>query len=60
MLMLSRKRGEAICIGPDIVVHVSEIRGGKVRLGITAPPLVRITRPEAAVKHDRKASNEKM
>ena len=34
MLILSRKRGESILIGEDIEVFVTEIRDGKVRLGI--------------------------
>ena len=37
MLVLSRKKGEAIVIDDRIVVTVIEIRGDKVRLGIEAP-----------------------
>ena len=37
MLVLSRQRDETIMIGDDIEITVVDIRGDKVRLGITAP-----------------------
>jgi carbon storage regulator len=46
MLILSRKRNEEIIIGDNIVVNVVEIRGDKVRLGITAPDEVPVHRRE--------------
>ena len=46
MLVLSRKRDEVICIGPDIRIQVVDIRGDKVRLGITAPRSVVVDREE--------------
>jgi carbon storage regulator len=46
MLVLSRKEGERIVIGRDIVITVVESRGHRVRLGITAPPETPINREE--------------
>ncbi|WP_447977046.1 carbon storage regulator CsrA [Candidatus Nitrospira bockiana] len=46
MLVLSRKSGEGITIGPDIRVVVVEIKGGQVRLGIEAPVNVKVHRDE--------------
>lgn len=46
MLVLSRKPGESIRIGEDVIVTVSEIKGGRVRIGIEAPDSVRIRRDE--------------
>ena len=47
MLVLSRKVREQICLpGLDVVLTVVEIRGGKVRLGITAPDEVAVVRKE--------------
>ncbi len=46
MLCLSRKRDESILIGDDIVITVVDIRGDKVRIGITAPRDVPVDRPE--------------
>jgi carbon storage regulator len=46
MLVLSRKEGERILIGRDILITVVESRGKRVRLGITAPPETPINREE--------------
>ena len=44
--MLSRRFGEKIYIGDDIEIQVVDIRGDKVRLGITAPAGVPVHRQE--------------
>jgi len=46
MLVLTRKVGESIRIGNDVTVQVLAIRGGQVRIGLTAPADVRIFREE--------------
>jgi len=46
MLVLGRKVGEYVQVGHDIQVHVVDVRGGNVRIGIVAPKEVQITRPE--------------
>jgi len=46
MLVLRRKIGERIVIDGRIEVTVLRVRGGKVRLGFTAPPSVRVLRQE--------------
>ena len=46
MLVLSRKRGERIVIGPNIELSVVDIRGNKVRLAFDAPRDVSIHRQE--------------
>jgi carbon storage regulator len=46
MLILTRKLEEALIIGDDIVVQVLDIRGGQIRLGISAPRDVSIHRQE--------------
>src|SRR4051812_15570421 len=48
MLVLSRQRDESIMIGDDIEVEVVQIRGDKVRLGVTAPRQVSVDRREVA------------
>lgn len=51
MLVLSRRRGEKIYIGSDVVVEVVEIKGnagGCVRIGISAPKEVIVNREEVA------------
>ncbi len=46
MLVISRKIGEAIRIGPDIVIVVSGIQGKQVRVAISAPSSVAVARGE--------------
>lgn len=46
MLVLSRQRDEAVMIGDDIEVAVIDVRGDKVRLGVTAPKEISVHRKE--------------
>lgn len=55
MLVLTRRLGEEIIVGENIVITVAEIGTGKVRLGITAPLDVPIDRREV---RERKEEGE--
>jgi carbon storage regulator len=46
MLVLSRRVGESIVIGDDVVVTVLEVRGDVVRVGVDAPRHVQVRRQE--------------
>lgn len=46
MLALSRRVGERITIGDDIVITVVSVSGNQVRLGISAPRHVQVLREE--------------
>ena len=46
MLVLSRKKDETIIINGNIAITVVEIRGDKVRIGITAPREISVHRQE--------------
>ena len=46
MLILSRRPGESLTIGDDVVVTVVSVSGNQIRLGITAPREVRVLREE--------------
>ncbi|MCA9036974.1 MAG: carbon storage regulator [Planctomycetaceae bacterium] len=48
MLVLTRKTEETIRIGDDIVIKVTRIGNGTVKLGIEAPINVRVLRGELA------------
>ena len=58
MLVLSRQVDETIMVGDDIEVTVVDIRGDKVRLGITAPKEIPIHRQEVyeAIKRENRAA----
>ena len=51
MLVLTRKTEETIHIGQDIVIKVTQIGRGKVKIGIAAPANVRVMRGEIATDH---------
>jgi carbon storage regulator len=55
MLVLTRRAGESVMIGADVVVRVLEIRGDVVRVGVDAPRDVQVHREE--VFHAVRAAN---
>ena len=60
MLILTRKKGESIKIGDDIEIFVTEVKGDKVRLGISAPEDMKISRTELylTVENNNEASDK--
>jgi carbon storage regulator len=46
MLVLSREKKEKIRIGDDVIIEIVDVRGDKVRLGITAPTSIPVHREE--------------
>ena len=60
MLVLSRQRDETIMIGDEVEVTIVDIRGDKVRLGISAPRHVAVHRKEVyeAIKRENRAAAE--
>ena len=46
MLVLTRRPGESIMIGDDVVITVLDVRGDVVRVGIKAPRSVQVHREE--------------
>lgn len=46
MLVLSRKEGERLVIGDNVVITVNRISGNRITLGIDAPREVRVVRGE--------------
>jgi carbon storage regulator len=55
MLVLTRRMGETIGIGPHIVVTVLGVNGSHVRIGVEAPRDVEVHREEIfeRIKHER-------
>jgi len=58
MLVLSRKKGERVVIGPNIYVTVVDVRGDAVKLGFEAPTTVPIHREEVFQYIQREATEQ--
>jgi carbon storage regulator len=60
MLRISRRAGERIMLGDDVVIEVMEVRGQTVRIGIDAPRALPIYREEIwlEVKRENQAAAE--
>jgi carbon storage regulator len=46
VLVLTRRPGESVMIGDDVVITVLDVRGDVVRLGINAPRSIQVHREE--------------
>jgi carbon storage regulator len=57
MLVLSRQKDESIIIGDDVEITIVDVRGDKVRLGITAPKHIPVHRREVyeAIQREKQA-----
>jgi len=53
MLIIRRRAGESILIGEGVEVQVTDISGGRVKLGIIAPAEVTILRKEVKLTRDQ-------
>ena len=61
MIVLSRKKNEAIVIDNDIKITIVEIRGDKVRIGVEAPKEVPVHRREVyeAIQRNKEEKDAK-
>ena len=63
MLALTRKPGERIVIGDNVVITIVEIKGDSIRLAIEAPKAIKIYRGElydAIAAENQQAVNPKV
>lgn len=57
-LILTRRVGEALCIGSDVEVIVVAVNGSQVRLGIKAPRHIAVDREEIAERKRRERNSQ--
>lgn len=50
MLILSRREAESVCLGDDVVLTIVAVGNDKVRIGVKAPPGIRILRNELEIE----------
>lgn len=60
MLILTRKPGQSINIGPDIVVTVVERIGSQIRIGIEAPKDIPIHRDDIGISVQKRPNRQDM
>ncbi|MEM9827567.1 MAG: carbon storage regulator [Planctomycetota bacterium] len=58
MLVLSRKEGESLQIGDDVVLTVSRISSNRVAIAIDAPKSVQVKRSELPDKVEPPSSDD--
>ena len=58
MLILTRKVNESLKLGDDVTVTVLGIKGGQIRIGISAPRDIEVHRQEVYEKIQRERSKE--
>ena len=58
MLVLSRRVDESLLIDKVIKIRVLDIKGGQVRLGITAPESIKVHREEVFNRIEKDSSDE--
>ena len=60
MLVLSRQKDESIMIGDNVEITIVDVRGDKVRLGITAPKSIAVHRREVydAIQREKSQKQE--
>jgi carbon storage regulator len=58
VLIITRRAGEKIMVGDEVVLHVIEVAGGGVRIGIEAPRSTPVFREEIwhALRREREAA----
>ena len=59
MLVLTRKVGEGIRIGDDVIIRVIQVKGKQVRIGVEAPRETKVQRDELnTVQKNQNESSE--
>jgi carbon storage regulator len=60
MLVLSRQKDESIMVGDEVEITIVDVRGDKVRLGISAPRSIAVHRKEVyeAIQREKEAEGK--
>jgi carbon storage regulator len=58
MLILTRKVGESLRIGDDVIVTIAEVRGSQIKVQIEAPREVAVHREEVYFRIQREQEKD--
>jgi carbon storage regulator len=60
MLVLSRQKDESIMVGDEVEITIVDVRGDKVRLGISAPRSIAVHRKEVyeAIQREKEEQDQ--
>lgn len=56
MLVLSRRHGQRVVVGENVVVTIVSLRGNRVRIGIEAPSDISVARQEVWTESNESSS----
>ena len=60
MLILTRRVGEKLIIGDDVIVTILSLKGNQIRVGIDAPREVKVHRQEVFDRIQKEKEREKL
>lgn len=53
MLVLTRRKGEQLLIGDDVVITILDVKGHQIRIGVEAPKSIPVHRSEVYLRIQR-------
>ena len=59
MLILTRRVGESLIIGDDIVINILGVKGNQIRIGVNAPKEISVHREEIYIRIQAKKADDK-
>lgn len=59
MLILTRRVGESLIIGDDIVINILGVKGNQIRIGVNAPKEISVHREEIYIRIQAEKADDK-
>ena len=59
MLTLTRRVGESLIIGDNIVINILGVKGNQIRIGVNAPKEISVHREEIYIRIQAKKADDK-
>ena len=59
MLILTRRVGESLIIGDNIVINILGVKGNQIRIGVNAPKEISVHREEIYIRIQAKKADDK-